>query len=67
MTPIETARSLNLPNLNAERAVTMFLLWLSWYQDDIAGAVAFAGDQIETEEEVGQFKEALERLDNRGR
>ncbi len=57
------ARNLNIKSLNVENAVTAFLLWLSWGdQDDIAGAVEFAGNQIETKEEVDQFKEALSML-----
>ena len=47
---------------NVETAVANFLLWLSWYPNDYVGAVAIAGDYIETETEVDELEAALAEL-----
>lgn len=44
---------------NTQQAFTNFLLWLSWYPADYKGAVAFASDYLETEQDVNDLEEMI--------
>lgn len=47
---------------NVQYAVTNFMLWLSWYPNDFGRAVQFAGDCLDTEEEIDRFTKEIEKL-----
>lgn len=49
-------------NSNVRSAVSNYLLWLSWYPTDYAGAVEFGGDFIETLAEAHEFEQCAESL-----
>jgi hypothetical protein len=47
------------PNSNVLHALENFKMWLGWYPADYTGATEFAGDSLETVEEVNVFEREL--------
>jgi hypothetical protein len=47
------------PNSNVLHALENFKTWLGWYPVDYTGATEFAGDFLETVEEVDVFEREL--------
>ena len=44
---------------NAKQAFKNYQLWLSWYPGDIKGAIEFASDYLETEQDVNEFENEI--------
>jgi len=43
----------------AKQAYKNYQLWLSWYPNDIKGAIDFASDYLETEQDVDEFEKEI--------
>jgi hypothetical protein len=53
-------------NKNVQFALVNYGLWLSWYPGDFKGAIEFAGDSLDTVEEVDEFSKEIEKLVKEG-
>jgi hypothetical protein len=51
---------------NVQFALVNYGLWLSWYPGDFKGAIEFAGDSLDTVEEVDEFSKEIEKLVKEG-
>ena len=49
-------------NENVQVALTNYVLWLSWYPGDYAGATKFASDHIETVAEVDELEKQIKAV-----
>ena len=47
---------------NVKNAMKNFILWLTWFPGDYEGAMTFAGDQLDTVDEVDRLQELLEKV-----
>lgn len=47
------------PNSNALHALENFKTWVGWYPADYKGATEFAGDMLETTDEIDCFEREL--------
>jgi hypothetical protein len=50
-------------NENVESALVNFDLWLGWYPTDYKGAAVFAGDYLDTVEDVNEFENILKSIE----
>lgn len=53
------AARMSKPNSNVLQALSNFKTWIGWHPADYKGAIEFAGDMLETVEEVNCFEREL--------